>query len=78
MDPVTVDEDGPLLLIGVNRPDANNLWESGRDPGGLAGLSAPGGRRAAPSRRGLRARTALHLPCWVAGGRVPGVCVSPF
>jgi enoyl-CoA hydratase/carnithine racemase len=23
---VTVEEDGPLLLIGVNRPDANNLW----------------------------------------------------
>jgi hypothetical protein len=21
-----IDEDGPLLLIGVNRPEANNLW----------------------------------------------------
>jgi enoyl-CoA hydratase len=25
-DPVTVEEDGHLLLIGVNRPDAHNLW----------------------------------------------------
>jgi hypothetical protein len=25
-DSVTVEEDGPLLLIGVNRPDAHNLW----------------------------------------------------
>jgi len=23
---VTIDEDGPLLLIGVNRPEAHNLW----------------------------------------------------
>src|SRR5262245_7784111 len=23
---VTVEEDGALLLIGVNRPEANNLW----------------------------------------------------
>src|SRR5262245_25543199 len=26
MDVVTLEEDGPLLLIGVNRPEANNLW----------------------------------------------------
>jgi enoyl-CoA hydratase len=26
MDAVTVEEDGPLLLIGVNRPEAHNLW----------------------------------------------------
>jgi len=26
-DVVTVDEDGGLLLIGVNRPDAHNLWD---------------------------------------------------
>ena len=26
MDSVTIEEDGPLLLIGVNRPDAHNLW----------------------------------------------------
>jgi enoyl-CoA hydratase len=26
LDSVTIDEDGPLLLIGVNRPDAHNLW----------------------------------------------------
>lgn len=26
MHPVTVEEDGPLLLIGVNRPGAHNLW----------------------------------------------------
>jgi enoyl-CoA hydratase/carnithine racemase len=26
MSVVTVEEDGALLLIGVNRPDANNLW----------------------------------------------------
>ncbi len=25
-DLVTIDEDGSLLLIGVNRPEANNLW----------------------------------------------------
>src|SRR5258708_21649253 len=25
-DEVTIKEDGPLLLIGVNRPDAHNLW----------------------------------------------------
>ena len=25
-DSVTIEEDGPLLLIGVNRPDAHNLW----------------------------------------------------
>ena len=25
-DYVTIEEDGPLLLIGVNRPDAYNLW----------------------------------------------------
>jgi enoyl-CoA hydratase len=25
--PVTVEENGPLLLIGVNRPEANNLWD---------------------------------------------------
>jgi hypothetical protein len=25
-DEVTIEEDGPLLLIGVNRPDAHNLW----------------------------------------------------
>lgn len=25
-DVVTIDEDGPLLLIGVNRPEAYNLW----------------------------------------------------
>ncbi len=25
-DVVQIDEDGPLLLIGVNRPEANNLW----------------------------------------------------
>jgi enoyl-CoA hydratase/carnithine racemase len=24
---LTVEEDGPLLLIGVNRPDAHNLWD---------------------------------------------------
>jgi enoyl-CoA hydratase/carnithine racemase len=24
---VAVDEDGPLLRIGVNRPEANNLWD---------------------------------------------------
>jgi enoyl-CoA hydratase/carnithine racemase len=23
---VTTDEDGPLLVIGVNRPEPNNLW----------------------------------------------------
>ena len=23
---MTIEEDGPLLLIGVNRPDAHNLW----------------------------------------------------
>ncbi len=27
MDSVTIEEDGPLLLIGVNRPDAHNLWD---------------------------------------------------
>jgi len=27
MGSVTIDEDGPLLLIGVNRPDAYNLWD---------------------------------------------------
>jgi enoyl-CoA hydratase/carnithine racemase len=26
MDSVTIEEDGPLLLIGVNRPEAHNLW----------------------------------------------------
>ena len=26
MDAVTVEEDGPILLIGVNRPEAHNLW----------------------------------------------------
>jgi enoyl-CoA hydratase len=26
MSVVTIDEDGPLLRIGVNRPEANNLW----------------------------------------------------
>jgi len=26
MSVVTTDEDGPLLVIGVNRPEANNLW----------------------------------------------------
>ena len=26
VDEVTIEEDGPLLLIGVNRPDAHNLW----------------------------------------------------
>jgi hypothetical protein len=26
-DVVTVDEDGGLPLIGVNRPDAHNLWD---------------------------------------------------
>src|SRR5262245_20341353 len=26
MSVVTIDEDGALLLIGVNRPEANNLW----------------------------------------------------
>ncbi len=25
-DEVTIEEDGPLLFIGVNRPDAHNLW----------------------------------------------------
>jgi hypothetical protein len=25
-DEVTIEEDGPLLLIGVNRLDAHNLW----------------------------------------------------
>ena len=25
-DEVTIEEDGPLLVIGVNRPDAHNLW----------------------------------------------------
>jgi enoyl-CoA hydratase/carnithine racemase len=25
-DSVTIEEDGPLLLIGVNRPDQHNLW----------------------------------------------------
>jgi enoyl-CoA hydratase len=25
-DAVTIEEDGPLLLVGVNRPDAHNLW----------------------------------------------------
>jgi enoyl-CoA hydratase/carnithine racemase len=25
-DEVTIEEDGPLLLIGVNRPDAHKLW----------------------------------------------------
>ena len=23
---VTIEEDGPLLLIGINRPDEHNLW----------------------------------------------------
>jgi len=27
-DEVTIEEDGPLLFIGVNRPDAHNLWTS--------------------------------------------------
>jgi enoyl-CoA hydratase/carnithine racemase len=27
MDVVTIDEDGPLLLIGVNRPEVHNLWD---------------------------------------------------
>ena len=27
MDSVTIEEDGPLLLIGVNRPEAHNLWD---------------------------------------------------
>jgi hypothetical protein len=27
-DEVTIEDDGPLLLIGVNRPDAHNLWTS--------------------------------------------------
>jgi enoyl-CoA hydratase/carnithine racemase len=27
MSVVTIDEDGPLLRIGVNRPEANNLWD---------------------------------------------------
>jgi enoyl-CoA hydratase len=27
VDSVTIDEDGPLLLIGINRPDAHNLWD---------------------------------------------------
>jgi len=26
-DVVTIDEYGPLLLIGVNRPEAHNLWD---------------------------------------------------
>ena len=26
MDAVTVEEDGPIVLIGVNRPEAHNLW----------------------------------------------------
>ena len=25
-DEVTIEEDGPLLFIGINRPDAHNLW----------------------------------------------------
>jgi len=58
-DEVTIEDDGPLLLIGVNRPDAHNLWNL-EVIQGVCRACKRFGRCRTPARRCQRLSRAPH------------------